>query len=269
MSILLEALKKSEERRQFGKTPDIHDALDHQPGGGLKTGLSWLPVVLVAVTMGVIFWFVWQQYREPEITVVSPSPEISQRQEPPAAEPPAGSQSGKAQQAPEKQPVQAARTPVDKFVAAKGKAEGKASAGSVTEAERKRQLAQNFNQFRQAETADPESMVKSTPQATIPAPEHAATVKSSAPETRAKPAASTPRGPQPVSYWELPQNVRDGMPEFNISVMVYAEEPANRFILLNGRRVVEKESVNGVELEEIRRDGAVFRYRNYRFLVRE
>ena len=73
---------------------------------------------------------------------------------------------------------------------------------------------------------------------------------------------------EPVSYWELPQNVRDGMPELRITVMVYDDDPVERFMLVNGQRLREKDSLEGVELEEIRRDGAVFRYRNYRFLVK-
>ena len=52
-------------------------------------------------------------------------------------------------------------------------------------------------------------------------------------------------------------------------MLVYAEKPEDRFLLINGQRLVEKEELTaGVVLEEIRRDGAVFRYRNYRFLVK-
>jgi general secretion pathway protein B len=66
----------------------------------------------------------------------------------------------------------------------------------------------------------------------------------------------------------LPQNVRDDMPDLHISVLVYAERPEDRFVLINGQRVVEREVVDhGVVLEEIRRNGAVFQYRTYRFMV--
>ena len=41
------------------------------------------------------------------------------------------------------------------------------------------------------------------------------------------------------------------MPEIRITVMVYADEPADRFMLVNGQRLREKDSLEGMELEEI------------------
>ena len=74
---------------------------------------------------------------------------------------------------------------------------------------------------------------------------------------------------EPISYWELPQGVRDTLPEIKITVLVFAEEPENRFLLTNGQRLVEKDELDdGLVLDEIRRDGAIFMYRKYRFLVK-
>jgi hypothetical protein len=74
--------------------------------------------------------------------------------------------------------------------------------------------------------------------------------------------------PQPITYWEVPASVRDQLTEMHISVMVFAERPEDRFILMNGRRWVEgDEPQPGLRLEEIRRDGAVFTFSRYRFLV--
>jgi general secretion pathway protein B len=74
---------------------------------------------------------------------------------------------------------------------------------------------------------------------------------------------------EPITYWELPQGVRDSLPELRISVLVYAEQPQDRFLLMSGQRMVEKDEYEGgVVLDEIRRDGAVFLYRKYRFLVK-
>ena len=71
-----------------------------------------------------------------------------------------------------------------------------------------------------------------------------------------------------MSYWALPQGVRDSLPEFRISVLVFADKPEDRFLLINGTRLKEQEELqSGVVLDEIRREGAVFRARNYRFLV--
>jgi len=78
-----------------------------------------------------------------------------------------------------------------------------------------------------------------------------------------------PHIPEPISYWELPQGIRDSLPEIKITVLVYAEHPGDRFLLSNGQRMVEKDELDGgLVLDEIRKDGAVFLYRNYRFLVK-
>jgi len=74
---------------------------------------------------------------------------------------------------------------------------------------------------------------------------------------------------EPISYWELPQGIRDNLPEIKITVLVYSDKPGDRFLLTNGQRMAEKDELqNGVVLDEIRRDGAVFLYRKYRFLVK-
>lgn len=276
MSILLEALKKSEERRQLGKAPDIHDPVDHRPEAERKPGFTWLPVVLVGAAMAAIFWLVWNQYRVPDMTAVGPEPAVSQR---PEADTPPSSPKGETRMPGSAAAVQpapsssAARTPVESFTASESGEGEQDRPGQDPEAERKQQLAENFNNFSQpgpVESAEddaraglsvPAQPVTRPPPSPAPNPGPARSAK-------VEPSAAGPRESEPVSYWELPQNVRDGMPEFQISVLVYAEKPADRFMLLNGRRVVEKDSVSGVVLEEIRREGAVFSYRNYRFLVR-
>jgi general secretion pathway protein B len=276
MSILLEALKKSEERRQLGKTPDIHDPVDHRPEAERKPGFTWLPVVLVGAAMAAIFWLVWNQYRAPEMAAVGPEPAVSQRTE--ADTPPASSKGetrmpGSAAAVRTAPPSSAARTPVESFTANESGEGEEDRSGQDPEAERKQQLAENFNNFRQPEPVesaeeDARAGLSVPAQPATRPPPNPAPNPGPARSAQAEPSATGSRDSEPVSYWELPQNVRDGMPEFQISVLVYAEKPADRFMLLNGRRVVEKDSVSGVVLEEIRREGAVFRYRNYRFLVR-
>ncbi|NNJ64059.1 MAG: GspB domain-containing protein, partial [Xanthomonadales bacterium] len=53
------------------------------------------------------------------------------------------------------------------------------------------------------------------------------------------------------------------------TVLVYADKPEDRFLLVSGQRVVEGDTLDGnIMLEEIRREGAVFIYRSYRFLMK-
>ncbi|MDX1380122.1 MAG: general secretion pathway protein GspB, partial [Xanthomonadales bacterium] len=95
------------------------------------------------------------------------------------------------------------------------------------------------------------------------------------PPPRQQPAQEPPRpaaqaeGPAPMEFWELPLDVRRGLPDFRITVLVYDQDPARRFMLLNGKRQVEGDVVApDLALEQIRRDGAVFRHGRYRFLVK-
>ena len=77
-----------------------------------------------------------------------------------------------------------------------------------------------------------------------------------------------PGEPAPISYWELPDAVRADIPEIKFSVLVYALKPADRFVLINGQRLGEGDTAQpGLVLKEIRRDGVVFSYRLYQFLV--
>ena len=77
-----------------------------------------------------------------------------------------------------------------------------------------------------------------------------------------------PREPAPISYWELPDAIRADVEEIKFSVLVYSKRPADRFVLINGQRLVEGDSPQaGLVVKEIRRDGVVFSYRLYQFLV--
>lgn len=253
MSILLDALKKSEEQRQLGKTPDIHDTVDHKPTGGRKPAQLWLPLAMIVVAVVAMSWFGLKQYREPEMESVSGEPAVSQRQAPQAGVEP--------EQA---EPGPTPRTPVESFKAPAEQAVAVESASTGQDEQRRQELAQSFNQFKKPE---PETAVTESAN-TDPVVQEETVPVATAERQSAEPTPVQPHKSAPISYWELPQNVRDSLPEFNITVMVYAEKPEHRFLLINGQRMVEKDDVNGVVLEEIQRHGAVFRYRNYRFLVK-
>jgi general secretion pathway protein B len=77
-----------------------------------------------------------------------------------------------------------------------------------------------------------------------------------------------PHQSEPISFWQLPVDIRSQMPPLKITVLVWAERAADRFVLLDSRRRVEGDEVApGLLVEEIRRDGVVLSFRAYRFLV--
>lgn len=80
-----------------------------------------------------------------------------------------------------------------------------------------------------------------------------------------------PWRPQVADYlyrWELPLSVRQSLPALNLLVHVYSNTPEDRFVLINGTRFREGDELSpGVRLAEIRPQGALVDFRDYRFLL--
>jgi general secretion pathway protein B len=306
MSILLDALKKSEEQRQLGKTPSIHSP-GSEPPGSRSGGQQWIPLVLMAAGAIALAWIGWQQYRLPpgledRAALAQARAEhhaldaggLAGEAEPPSpgaeadgqAAVAAGQQAetdGRAAERPAdaivaRRPGVSQRTPVEGF-----EPEGK-SLRDVTilpptdfqaEEQPKPEAKRSVSTFKTGSAAaKPDETAAESPNAAPDSAELAAqdlVAPSEGPEGRAQPRQSRAEThvPEPISYWELPQGVRDDLPEMRITVLVYAERPQDRFLLVSGQRMVEKDQLEGgVVLEEIRRDGAVFQYRTYRFLLK-
>jgi len=77
-----------------------------------------------------------------------------------------------------------------------------------------------------------------------------------------------PGQPEPISYYELPVAVRQELQDFRVTIRIYNEDPAQRFAVINQQRFFEGDEVGqGMRLQEIRRDGVVFEFEQYRFLL--
>jgi general secretion pathway protein B len=277
MSILLNALKKSQAQRQVGGPPDIHAPIELTPGQR-SSGHRWIIWALIVISAGALGWFGWQQYRP---TAAPGDSEAVPVAESPAVPVEASEESGKVSGMNAATEMIGAddRTPVVSNFPAKNREEKE---------QRKKQLSQTFAEFEaepeamageggaaeQESETDPLAEVESTMQSIA---REQAGEEESEPQSRQRlsrsdaesDVADQPAESEPISFWQIPQSLRDNLPEFRITVLVYAEKPEDRFVLINGVRLLEQEElVSGVTLDEIRRDGAVFRYRNYRFLVK-
>lgn len=272
MSILLKALKKSEQQRQLGATPTLSTPVENHPASG-QNERRWVPLSMLALSAIVMAWIGWNQYRPP----FSVMPALSKAQEKAAAgtEESGAEESAEVMDSREPAPPAAARTPVESFQAGEPAPEDALDTSDSTpvDPDRRQQVSQSFRSFSpetpaaEADMDDPAD----APAALAPAIEGEADLAENARDMQAAepPARMDPHIPEPISYWEIPQSVRENMPEIKISVLVFAAEPEDRFVLINGQRLVEKDNyTGGVRLDEIRRDGAVFIYRNYRFLVK-
>ncbi len=77
-----------------------------------------------------------------------------------------------------------------------------------------------------------------------------------------------PGGPEYVKVWELPLSIRRDLPELKLTIHVYSRDEQRRFVLVNGERFTTGDTIaSGARLAEIRPEGAIIDYRNYRFLL--
>lgn len=67
---------------------------------------------------------------------------------------------------------------------------------------------------------------------------------------------------------EMPLSVRRNLPDFTVSIFLYSDEQDSRQVRINGQMLREGQYLTeGLKLEEITPDGAIFNYQNYRFRV--
>lgn len=89
-----------------------------------------------------------------------------------------------------------------------------------------------------------------------------------------QPPAST-QGPRPAANADfvprldtLPPQATAGLPVLNLDLHIYAGDPAQRAVFINGRRYREGDSLpEGIEVAAITPEGAVLRYQGQRFLL--
>ena len=107
----------------------------------------------------------------------------------------------------------------------------------------------------------PEAKVPATKPAAGPPPAAPAQAAAAPPAPPAEPAL-----PDMPLYYQLPYNVRKDLPALAISMHVYANSPAQRFVVVDGERKAEGDSVkDGLTVREIRTDGVIFDFRGQRF----
>lgn len=271
MSILLDALRKSEQRERLGAQPDIHrsdPAIDSASSGRWRPiALSGLVIaLLVAAAYGAWSW--WNDSRAPlAATEVAASASAA-----PAAQP-------------------AGAPGADAAVASVAGADEKATGGAPSPrlSTQPRSPVENLSGDRPyrpaaAQTAPtPAAAVRpqAPPRQEISdsdldaAIDQAAIMAQRRAEGRARRQAAEQQaaeesGDGSISFWQLPENVRGGLPVLKINVMVFDEDPARRFIIVGGKRYGEGDDLgSSLTVEAIQRDRALFRYGAYLFFVKQ
>lgn len=280
MSILLEALRKSEKNQRPVAVPTIDQ---DEPGSQDTKTMSRGPLMLLLVAaVIVIAWLVLRQYQPSEDVyqppVALPAESATRTTTPVEAQ--KTPDMANADSAVTKEPSGGQRTPVESYKPPVAIATAPIAPrledtapmqASQTQTGQKQTNGRPVRPSSQQASASGEATKPLTRPKTVPQNKPNTSQAKTAPDKTQLAKAGTdfkPQEPAPISYWELPDSIRADIPEIKFSVLVYANEPADRFVLSNGQRLKEGDSYQqGLVVEEIRRDGVVFSYRLYRFLV--
>lgn len=263
MSLILEALKKSEANRRLGQAPDL--GTPFSPARRERSPL-WA-VVLIVLALGAGAWWWFGGGHDSAAPVVPPTLTPSAKhtvavQTPEPSTLPAQQDTARVnRQAPTNQQqfwVAAQRTrdghpPAQQDI--------KPAPAPLPAVEPHRAPAAPI--ATQAVASTPKPAELHTPQ---PHPENVvpSTHLAPAPPAVAAPPA-LPRLDVPT-YYDLPFATRKALPALSMSMHVYTADPKQRFIILDGTRMAEGDSMpDNVSLREIRPDGVILEFQGQRF----
>ena len=104
------------------------------------------------------------------------------------------------------------------------------------------------------------------PEADVPPPARSGPALVRARPGTPPPGAETAGVPPPPPLGQLPALSATDLPPLGLQLHVYANAPGERFIIVNGQRLHEGDTLReGAVLEQITPDGAIFSYRGTRF----
>jgi general secretion pathway protein B len=290
MSLILEALKKSEQQRRLGETPTLGSPVvaTRKPRGALPV------LVVLIVIAGAIAW--WLMRSPAPAPASSPPPATVANTPPPNAKP----------LAPAKTTAPAQPRNADTFAARKAAelarrdaaAQAQNAKNATTPTAPVGTTAANnapAPPVKSAGVAPPPPVVPPTKTAdagmkAAPAPTKDAISASATPADAALPknaAAPTdkttagapsktsnaqPSSAQPATgaslptIWDLPYSTRKDIPAIDLSMHVYSSDPKQRFVVIKGDRHVEGDEIGqDLVLKEIRQDGLVIEFKGQKF----
>ncbi|MEM7053183.1 MAG: general secretion pathway protein GspB [Pseudomonadota bacterium] len=297
MSLLLDALRKSEDQRRKGELPPLDQPLSassasapERCGPSLRSGLILLLIVIVlAISIG---WWLNRPAVDESATEVAlriPAESGIADAVSPESIMPADERAAASAEMID-QPGVAASSAADETATEQTieAAENRQTAPDQTPPQDVSRLAAVTETEPAAESGDGSSSIAAA--ASSPDQQHEPTLavqsepvesEGIGPDAVAQQLLEPSAGPsaQPVESveqpsrsfvyaWELPLAVRQDLPDLDVAVHVFANDPANRFVLINGERYGEGDRLApGIVLDEITREGAMVDFRNYRILL--
>jgi general secretion pathway protein B len=211
MSLILEALRKSEAERRRGEMPDLRAELPPPAAAPRRPVRKALPWVVAIVAAGIAaIWLLHPWSREATPTSVQA----------PTATPPAPAASVRLQPRPPGPSAPRVETP------------------------------------RIAGREPPQPQAQPAPRAATPNP----TPESAPPPAPAAaiPPASAPSADAETAVNALPADLRKALPPLQLSMHMWDPEPAKRFVILDGERYAEGDSVGPMRIRRIDAEGVLF-----------
>ena len=283
MSLLLDALKKSEAQRRRGKAAAVDLTTTPPSAGSARPRKRWPMLLLPVVLLAAAGPWLWPQlssrladgrvidgvgnrtpaaHGEPKATTAMPatSPNATPRRAAPS--PVAGA--GRARKI-ETDEADVSETPAE----ASSEAPSMAQQQDPTEPLQPAVPALDV-------ASDSKSVSAGAPQSRSERQRPSAAGSEAEPVANPEPNPEPNHEPEPnpeprenfIRAWELPQARRGEFPDLKLTVHFYSEVPRDRFVLVNGERYSEGQQVEpGVKLAEIRRRGAVVEFADYRVLI--
>lgn len=275
MSLILEALKKSERQRRLGESPSLGS-----PVIAVRRRRSFLPILIGLIAIGLVaLWWMRRDGGEPTPDVqTATAPAATASQSPPAPTPAKVADATTFNDVPlspaTSQPRQASAKPRDtKAAPADAERRRKLRDGELVAANPAAGAAATIKESEPVSAADPAALAAAMADAGTPAPgadkSPAASKRDSGNDAKVvnPPPAPTQARPDGLKLmWELPLVTRRELPEIKVSMHVFAKDPAQRFVIINGERHAQGDDIDGMTLAEIRADGVVFEHDGVRFL---
>ena len=216
MSLILEALRKSEAERRRGLPPDLHAELPPTPAARRRALPLWGWLVAAIAVLALAWWLSGVRDAGAPAPVSAPEPATSTQR---------ADRSPPAELLPARTPTPPAITPSSAIIVPPEIVAAERAAASATGP---------------APTSRPAPPVGTAP---------------------ASPAATPPPDPGRVlSLGELDAETRNALPPLRLSMHLWNEDPARRFVIIDGQRLVEGDRVGQAAVVRIERDGVLLEW---------
>jgi general secretion pathway protein B len=271
MSYILDALKKADKERKRGTVPDLATVQAPAPLKPRKRSL-WPYLVVVALLINAGIFLLWlNPWETEETTTVAKAPPIVIHESQEKASLLESSEKQTDSTTISSEPV---KTTPSKMNPPQEKSPHELQATTTSkEQANTHQQQETIAPYAIQEDASPEeSSQKLPPEPSAPStttPYSPTADTSTSDQQRSFPDKTFESRFRLYDFKDLPSSVKDNLPDINISVFVYSDDPSSRIVKINGQTMREgQELTDGLKVEKIVPEGVIFHYEDYRFRIR-